>query len=542
MHEAESYEFATFRPNKKDFMVKIYDTTLRDGNQARGLSFSLADKLHIAKKLDDFGVDYIEGGWPNPTNPIDVDFFKKMAEYPLRHSKIAAFGSTRRPKKSCEEDPILGALVEAQADAYTIFGKSWDIHVTDVIRTTLEENLLMIEESIRFLKSHADEVFYDAEHFFDGYKANPEYALQTIQAAHRGGADCIVLCDTNGGMALPWEVQEIVKIVRSQVSCEIGVHCHNDTESAVANSLAAVAEGATQIQGCINGIGERCGNANLTTIIPNLHFKMNHELTCSPQLAKLNQLSHYVDQVANIPSNIRAPYVGEAAFAHKGGAHIDGVMKISYSFEHLDPAAIGNKREFIISDQAGGALIVGRLGEIFPDLDKKDPRVKSILEEVKDKETQGYYFETAGGSFELIARRQLSEYVDPVEVLSYRVIEELRSDGALLSEATVKVKIDDKILHRVAEGDGPVNALDAAFRLALSEELDFISKVSLDDYKVRVLDSEEGSAASVRVWATFSDGEDSWNTAGVSENIIEASWAALMDGFNYKIMKEMSHV
>lgn len=523
-------------------MVKIYDTTLRDGNQARGLSFSLTDKLHIAYKLDEFGVDYIEGGWPNPTNPLDVEFFQKIAETPLKQSKVVAFGSTRRPAKTCEEDPILSALVESQADAYTIFGKTWDIHVTEVIRTTLDENLLMIEESVRFLKAHAQEVFYDAEHFFDGYLANKEYALKTLKAAENGGADCIILCDTNGGMALPWDFQKIVKEVKGFLDCEVGVHCHNDTESAVANSLAAITEGATQVQGCINGIGERCGNANLTTIIPNLHFKMKEELLCSSQLPTLRDLSKYVDQVANIPSNMRAPYVGEAAFAHKGGAHIDGVMKISHSFEHLNPSEIGNEREFIISDQAGGALIVGRLEKVFPNLDKKDPRVKAILEEVKQKETEGYSFETAGGSFELIARRRLSDYVDPVEVLSYRVIEELHHSGALLSEATVKIKLNGKILHRVAEGDGPVNALDAAFRLALSERLDFIKEVSLEDYKVRVLDSEEGSAATVRVWATFSDGENTWNTTGVSENIIEASWAALMDGFNYKIMKEMSHV
>lgn len=521
-------------------MVKIYDTTLRDGNQARGLSFSLSDKLQIAKRLDEFGVDYIEGGWPNPTNPLDVDFFKKMASYECQHSKIVAFGSTRRPNKSCEEDPILGALVEAHADAYTVFGKSWDIHVTDVIRTTLEENLLMIEDSVFFLKKHAEEVFYDAEHFFDGYKANPEYAIETLKAAHRGGADCIILCDTNGGMALSWEFSQIVEEVQTAIGCSIGVHCHNDTESAVANTLSAVARGATQVQGCINGIGERCGNANLTTIIPNLIFKMDQVLTCQPQLHDLRSLSHYVDQVANIDSNIRAPYVGEAAFAHKGGAHIDGVMKVSHSFEHLDPSKVGNEREFIISDQAGGALIVGRLAQIFPDLDKRNPRVKAILNEVKAKETLGYYFETAAASFELIARRSLAGYQDPFKVLFYRVIEESNSEGVLRSEATVKLLFEDQVLYRVAEGDGPVNALDAAFRIALSERLSYVNEVNLKDYKVRVLDSEEGTAAKVRVWISFSDGETSWNTAGVSENIIEASWAALMDGFNYKMMKEAS--
>lgn len=522
--------------------VKIYDTTLRDGNQARGLSFSLADKLNIAKKLDTFGVDYIEGGWPNPTNPIDVEFFQKMSQYELKKAKITAFGSTRRPGKTCNEDPILLALVEAKASAYTIFGKSWDIHVTDVIRTTLDENLKMIEESVAFLKEKADEVFYDAEHFFDGYKANPKYALETLKAAQRGGADCIVLCDTNGGMALSWEFQEIIGEVQEIIIAPLGVHCHNDTESAVSNSLAGVRQGVVQVQGCINGIGERCGNANLTTIIPNLQFKMKKELKCSENLSDLRRLSLYVDEIANIGSNIRAPYVGEAAFAHKGGAHIDGVMKLSHSFEHLDPSQVGNEREFIISDQAGGSLIVVRLNSIFPNLDKKDPKVKAILSEVKEKETKGYHFETAGGSFELIARRALSEYVDPVKVKSYRVIEEHQENGILVSEATVKLELNGKILHRVAEGEGPVNALDAAFRIALSERLDFIQAVKLDDYRVRVLDSKEGTASSVRVWATFSDEKDTWNTVGVSENIIEASWEALMDGFNFKIMKETSNV
>ena len=518
--------------------VKIYDTTLRDGNQARGISLSLADKLLITEKLVDFGVDYIEGGWPNKTNPLDIEYFEKVKEMDLKNTRIAAFGMTRHPKKKCDEDPLLYQLVASEAPVLTVFGKTWDLHVTDVIRIDKDLNLQMIEETMQYLKQYADEVVFDAEHFFDGYKNNPEYAIQTIQAAARGGADCVTLCDTNGGMALNWEVEEIVKTVRESIDCEIGIHCHNDTSSAVINSLTAVKNGAVQIQGTINGYGERCGNANLTTIIPNLHYKMGEKLMCSPNLKDLRKLSLDLDEIVNLPNNIRAPYVGEAAFTHKGGAHADGVMKVSHSFEHLNPEEVGNNRQLILSDQAGGASVVNHLKTIKPDIDKKDPVVGEILTLIKNMENEGFHFETANGSFDLLAKTKLGMFEDPIKVLGYRVIEEYHESGVSISEATVKIEVDEKISHVVAEGDGPVNALDAALRMALKDFFPFMSEVSLKDYKVRVLGKEVGTDAKVRVWTTFGDKGKNWNTAGVSTNVIEASWCALLDGLKFKIMKE----
>jgi 2-isopropylmalate synthase len=521
--------------------VKIYDTTLRDGNQARGVSFSLADKLQVTQRLDTFGIDYIEGGWPNPTSALDVEYFRQVKAMRLKHARIAAFASTRRPGNLCSEDPILRSLVQCGAPVLTIFGKSWDIHVTEVIRTTLDENLRMIEESIAYLRKHAEEVVYDAEHFFDGYKANPAYALKTLEAAANGGAHVITLCDTNGGMAQSWELERIIREVQAVISTPLGIHVHNDTGTATINSLTAVKCGAVQVQGTMNGYGERCGNADLVTIIPNLILKMGVELACAPQLEHLRQLSLDLDETVGLPSNIRSPYVGTAAFAHKGGAHIDGVGKVAHSFEHADPAKVGNAREFIVSDQAGGALVVDRLQRIVPDIDKKDPAVGEILTQIKRMENEGYQFETADGTFELVARRALKLWSSPFETLGYRVIEELREGGVVVSEASVKLRVEGKLLHRVAEGDGPVNALDQALRLALEAEFPCVHGVELENFKVRVLDAHEGSAARVRVWATFKDGEMTWGTAGVSVNIIEASWRAILDGLDYRIMKEKSH-
>lgn len=518
--------------------VQIYDTTLRDGNQARGLSFSLADKLNLTRRMDDFGIDYIEGGWPNPTNQLDVDYFKEVKRMGLRNSQSAAFGSTRRPGKPCSEDVLLNALLESAAPILTIFGKSWDIHATEVIRTSLEENLAMIHESVAYLKARVDKVFYDAEHFFDGYKNNPQYALKTLDAAVQGGADCLVLCDTNGGMALTWELEQIVRDMQAHFpNVDLGIHCHNDTESAVINSLSAIRAGAVQIQGTLNGYGERCGNANLISIIPNLHFKMGIDLGCSAQIHHLTKLSRDVDQIANLSPNQRSPYVGEAAFAHKGGAHIDGVLKVQHSFEHLNPAAVGNEREFVISDQAGGALIVGRLEEVVPSLDKKNPAVGEILNLVKAREDLGYRYETAAASFELLALRQLGLFKERIKVLRYRVIEEQKEDGLMVSEASVKLEIDGQLMHKVAEGDGPVNALDNALRLAILDVCPRVAEVELANFNVRVLGGHDGSAARVRVWADFSDGNMDWQTAGVSENIITASFEALLDGINYKLSK-----
>jgi 2-isopropylmalate synthase len=522
--------------SQKNLNVSLYDTTLRDGNQARGINLSLNDKVRIAHLLNDFGMDYIEGGWPNKGNPTDEEFFRVIRKEHISNSKIAAFGSTRKPKTEAEQDSILKDLLKSEAPVKTIFGKSWDIHVTDVIRTELEENLDMISSSIEFLKAHSEQVIYDAEHFFDGYKANPEYALETIKRAEQAGAEYIVLCDTNGG-ALPWEIARIVKDVLKNVKCKIGIHCHNDTGLAVANSLSAVVAGATHIQGVINGYGERCGNANLITIAADLCLKMGFQLKCKGSISRLRYFSLAVDEVANAQSDIRAPFVGETAFAHKGGAHIDGVLKVARSFEHISPEAVGNTREFITSDQAGGALIAEKLSKIIPNINKKSKIATELLEIVKQKENQGFAFDTAGASFEMLARRYLGLYKDKFKPLGYRVIEDMGEDGLHVSEATIKLKIGEKVVHEVSEGDGPVNALDIALRKALIEHFPVIASVKLDDYKVRVLGSKVGTDASVRVWITFGDGKESWNTAGVSTNIIEASWLALLDGINYKIMR-----
>ena len=518
-------------------LISLYDTTLRDGNQARGINLSLNDKIRITHLLNDFGADYVEGGWPNKGNATDEEFFRAIRKENIANSKIAAFGSTRRPKIKPEDDSILQYLVKSEAPVKTIFGKSWDIHVTEVIHTEPEENLDMISSSVDFLKKYSEEIIYDAEHFFDGYKANPEYAVKTIERALHGGAKYIVLCDTNGG-AMPWEVEKIVGDVLKSVSCKIGIHCHNDTGLAVANSLGAVKAGAVQVQGVINGYGERCGNANLITIAADLCLKMGYELKCKNNLPRLRYFSLAVDEVANVQSDIRAPFVGETAFAHKGGAHIDGVLKISNSFEHITPEAVGNSREFITSDQAGGALIAEKLSKILPDIDKKSPVVAELLECVKKKENEGFAFDTAEGSFEMLARRHLGLYRDKFKTIGYRVIEEMGEDGVHVSEASVKLQIDEKNIHEVCEGDGPVNALDLALRKALVERFPCIESVKLDDYKVRVLGSKVGTDAFVRVWITFGDSKESWNTAGVSTNIIEASWLALLDGIHYKIMRD----
>lgn len=525
----------------KTSRVFIYDTTLRDGNQAKGISFSLEDKLAIARKLDGFGIDYIEGGWPNPTNPTDVEFFRRARAITWKHAKIAAFGSTCRPKGDPATDPILKPLVESGAPVLTIFGKSWDLHVTDVLRTTLEENLRMIRESIAFLKRNCEEVVYDAEHFFDGYKANPEYALATLKAAEAGGADCIVLCDTNGGMALSWELGEITARIGEQLKTPLGIHVHNDTGTAVANSLAAVRAGAVQVQGVMNGYGERCGNANLTTIIPDLQFKMGIQVVSEEQMRGLRALSLSIDEIANLSADIRQPYVGEAAFAHKGGAHIDGVIKLARSFEHMDPALVGNGRDFVVSNQSGGSLIWDKIRAIKPDVDRRAPEVADILAEVKRLEDEGYHFELADGSFQLLARRRLGLFVDRFESLGFRAIEE-QVDGVVRSEFTLKLKVGDEVEHTAADGNGPVDAMNAAMLKGLARFFPGLKDLELADFKVRVLDNHSGAGAKVRVWTRYVDhsrpDREPYGTIGVSTNIIEASWLALKDGVQYKLMMD----
>jgi 2-isopropylmalate synthase len=520
---------------KPDSRISIYDTTLRDGNQAIGINLSLKDKLDICRKLDDLGIHYIEGGWPNPTNQIDAEFYAKVKKLAVK-ARIAVFGSTRRPAAPCAKDPFVQMMVKTGAPVATIFGKSWDLHVKHVIRTTLEENLAMIGETVAYLKRHMDEVIYDAEHFFDGYRANPAYALKTLTAAREAGADVLALCDTNGGM-LPDEFERTWREVAEKIDAPLGVHTHNDGGCAEANSFIAVAHGAIQVQGTMNGLGERCGNANLCTIIPGLQLKRGYQLLSDEQLARLTETSVYIAEIANITHDIRQPYVGESAFSHKAGAHADGVIKVRESFEHVKPESVGNNRRFVVSDQAGRSTILKKISRTVPDIDKSDPLVKNVLMRIKELEAQGYQFEAADASFELIVRQELGLVNAPFSVKGFRVIEEQRN-GALFSEATVKVEENGVIEHTAAEGDGPVNALDNALRKALLKFFPALKSVKLDDFKVRVLDGREGTGAKVRVLIESSDGRDRWGTIGVSTNIIEASWIALIDSLKYKLIKD----
>jgi len=519
--------------------VKLYDTTLRDGNQAIGISLSLSDKLRIAEKLNDLGIHYIEGGWPNSTNTVDTEFYKKAAALNFK-AKIAAFGSTRRPKCEASDDPFLLNLVKTGAPVATIFGKSWDLHVTKVIGTSYEENLDMIGESILFLKKHFDEVIYDAEHFFDGYKANPDYALQTLEIAQQAGADCVVLCDTNGGM-LPDEVLSIYDKVKKGIKVQIGVHMHNDSGCADANSCIAVIAGASHVQGTFNGLGERCGNANLCTIIPNLQLKRGFKLISELQLSMITSVSVFIAEIANVIHNVRLPYVGEAAFSHKAGAHADGVRKVRQSFEHVAPESVGNVRQFVVSDQAGTSTMLEKLSAIYPGLDKNHPDVKKLLLKIKKMEAEGYQFEAADGSFELLAGEILDHFQEPFEVKGFRVIEEKRDNGKVFSEATIKIQEGELFEHTASEGEGPVNALDNALRKALIKFYPSLKSVRLDDFKVRVLDGRDGTESKVRVLIESSDGLSRWGTVGVSTNIIEAAWIALIDSLKYKLMKDIKN-
>jgi 2-isopropylmalate synthase len=521
---------------KSQKSIAIYDTTLRDGNQALGISLSLSDKLRIAQRLSEAGFQYLEGGWPNPTNAVDTEFFKAATKLKLL-TKLAVFGSTKRPHTTCGEDEFLQALVRSGAPVATIFGKTWDLHVEKVLRFSLQENLDIIGDTVSCLKKHMDEVFYDAEHFFDGYKHNPGYALKTLAAAQDAGADCIILCDTNGGM-LPDEFVRVWREVASKVRCPLGVHTHNDTGCADANSLLAVSEGAVQVQGTVNGIGERCGNANLCTIVPDLQLKQGYTLLPDEALRQLTEVSIFVSEVANVAPNIRQPYVGECAFSHKAGAHADGVRKASETFEHVKPQLVGNKRQFVVSAQAGSSTILEKLAAISPGLDKQDPLVKKLLMKIKTLENDGYQFEAADASFELLAQELLGRFTETFDFKGFRVIEEKRENGELFSEATIKVMKDGEFEHTAAEGDGPVNALDNAMRKALVKFYPNLREVKLEDFKVRVLDGREGTAAKVRVLIESSDGRDRWGTVGVSTNLIEASWLALIDSLKYKLMKD----
>lgn len=513
----------------------MYDTTLRDGTQGEGVSLSVDDKLKIAKKLDQLGVHYIEGGWPG-SNPKDMEFFHRVKELQLTHAKITAFGSTRRFGIAAEADANLNMIIESGVEAVAIFGKSWDFHVTEALGTTLEENLNMIYESVRFLKEKGLEVIYDAEHFFDGYKQNPEYALATVQRAADAGADWLTLCDTNGG-SLPHEISEVVARVCREIGTPVGIHCHNDGELAVANSLAAVAAGATQVQGTVNGFGERCGNANLISIIPNLQLKLGYSCVPESQLKQLTNTSRYVYEIANIMPPNTQPFVGQSAFAHKGGMHVSAILKAAETYEHIKPEAVGNTRRVLVSELAGQSNLLFKAQELNIDLDKNTPEGRAIIQQVKELEHQGYQYEGAEASFELLVRKGLGEYEEVFTVESFKVLMEKVGEQDIVTEATVKVKVNDQIVHTVAEGNGPVNALDNALRKAVESFFPDISEMYLTDYKVRVLSEQDATASKVRVLIeSTKEGENSWSTVGVSANVIEASWEALLDSMRYALM------
>jgi 2-isopropylmalate synthase len=516
--------------------VKLYDTTLRDGTQAEGINFSSADKLLIARKLDEFGIHYIEGGWPG-SNPKDIEFFQEVRSLKLKNARVAAFGSTRRAGTPVAQDANVIRLREANTPVVTIFGKSWMLHVTDVIRTTAEENLKMIGDTVRYFKKLGKEVIYDAEHFFDGYENNPDYALKTLLASAEAGADTIVLCDTNGG-TLPLRLAAIMREITRTVATPLGIHAHNDSGMGVANSLVAVSEGAVHVQGTINGYGERCGNANLVSIIPGLVFKMGVSCIGRKRLSSLTELSRYVDEIANTAPDSRSPYVGTSAFAHKGGVHADAVLKNSRGYEHIEPGLVGNSRRILVSELSGKASVFMKSRDMRLGLKKDEPALKKVLAIIKELESEGYEFEAAEGSFKLLVEKAMERHTRFFDLEGFRVSVEKRRDGQLISEATIKVKVGGVFEHTAAEGDGPVNALDNALRKALTPFYPTIAEVQLADYKVRVLNVKAGTAARVRVLIESRDREEMWGTVGVSENIIEASWQALVDSVEYKLMKD----
>lgn len=508
--------------------IRMFDSTLRDGAQGEGIAFSLEDKLNIVKTLDDLGIDYIEAGNPY-SNPKDLEFFERVARMELKCATLVAFGSTRRKNTPVEEDGNCAALLRAGTPAVAVFGKSWDLHVTDVIRTTLEENLAMIADTCWFFKAHGKQVIFDAEHFFDGYKRNPDYALRSLEAAAGSGADVLALCDTNGG-SFPDEIAQIVQTVAARLpGVDIGVHMHNDGGLAVANSIMAVGAGASHVQGTFLGFGERTGNANLSTIIADLQLKRGYACIPAENMSNLTDCAIRMAEIANVTLHKNTPFVGRSAFAHKAGMHADGVIKNSGSFEHVDPSSVGNQRRFLMSEMAGKSAVVRKLQKYYPDITRDDPAVADIIAELKEKERRGYQYEGADGSFELIARRHIDGIPPYFDLVSYKVLDELPYDNGHSATATIKIKSNDVLKVAAAEGDGPVNALDRALREALAEFYPQIARAKLIDYKVRVMEPDDATAAVVRVLIITSDGKDVWTTVGVSKDIIEASWIALVD-------------
>ncbi len=516
--------------------IFVYDTTLRDGSQGEGISYSVTDKIRIARELDRLGIQYIEGGWPG-SNPKDMEVFLKLAKKKLVSSKLVAFGSTCRANTKAADDSNLKALVKSRASHVTIFGKTWDLHVRDVLKTTLDENLRMISDSVSFLVAQGLTVLYDAEHFFDAHSANPDYSRQCLMAAQKAGASAIVLCDTNGG-ALTSQVARVVSDLRRDISGWLGIHCHNDSGLAVANSLAAIESGADMVQGTINGYGERCGNADLIPIIANIALKL--KLQCLPldKLKDLTKVSHFISEVSNMRQRSDQPFVGDSAFAHKGGVHINAVMKNPQTYEHIDPGLVGNRRRILVSELGGKTGILLRAKDMELDLTKDDPQTKKILALMQNLENKGYHFEAAEASFQLLIKKALKKYTKFFELEGFKVVVEKSEHKKVTCEAVIKLKVKGVKEHTAAEGDGPVNALDNALRKALKDFYPTLSRMRLSDFKVRVLDEKNGTAAKVRVLIQSQDELDTWNTIGVSENIIEASWQALVDSVEYKLLKD----
>lgn len=512
--------------------ISIFDTTLRDGTQGEGISLTAEDKLKIAVKLDALGVHYIEGGNPG-SNGKDIEFFKRARAMNMQ-AKLTAFGSTRRKNSTCEQDANLRHLIESGAKAATLVGKSWDFHVHTALQTTLEENLAMIYESLAFVKRHDMEAIFDAEHFFDGFKANPEYALSALRKAKEAGTDWIVLCDTNGG-TLPSEIHEIVSRVAAEIQAPIGIHTHNDCELAVANTLAAVSAGARQVQGTINGYGERCGNANLCSILPTLQLKMGYDCITNEQLQSLTSVARYVGEIANVMLPVNQPYVGTAAFAHKGGIHVSAIMKDSKTYEHIEPGLVGNKQRILVSELAGQSNIVSKAQELGLDIASHSDKSREIIDRVKELEHQGYQFEGADASLELLLREAFDDAVEVFAIESFKIMVE-KTNAGMTSEAIVRLHVGDNHVYTVAEGNGPVNALDNALRKALVQYFPGIADIHLSDYKVRVLDEKDATAAKVRVLIESTDFKDTWSTVGVSSNVIEASWEALVDSIRYALL------
>ena len=515
--------------------ICIYDTTLRDGTQCEGVSLSVAAKLRLAEKMDIFGIDIIEGGWPG-SNPRDMAFFEKVKGLKLRHSKISAFGSTRRAGVKVEQDQQIALLLDADTEYVTIFGKTWLLHVEQVLHTSAEENLRMIEESVAYLVGNSRKVVYDAEHFFDGYKDNPEYAIQTLLAAKRGGAEYVCLCDTNGGTMVREFGEIVAKAVEALGDTPVGVHCHNDCGLGVALSLEGVQSGARMVQGTMNGLGERIGNANLCSIIPNLSLKLGYDLSCASNLKSLRDLSLFFDEMANLRSDTRQPYVGSSAFAHKGGVHADAANKVKRSYEHIDPGLVGNRTRVLVSDMSGRASIMMKARELGVEVDPKSPEIKNFLEELKELEFRGYEYEAADASFSLLLSKFLKKHTPHFKVRGYRVIVERDEMSATTkSEATVKLEVDGTIEHTVAEAHGPVAALDMALRKALVKKYPQLRDVELADFKVRIIDSGAGTNATTRVMIESKDDSKMWGTVGASDNIIVASWEALKDSMEFKL-------